>query len=124
MALVIKKHVDLSSLGDEYKGIELVFKSIPAKDLSELNKKQESFEKDDNGDPKLEQVLPFFIEILQKYFISGNQDGIEIVKEDIGELDSEALIYCFQIITGQNIDPKVSSESTNTSSTEAEEVQK
>lgn len=124
MALVIKKPVDLSSLGDEYKGIELMFRSIPAKDLAELNKKQESFTKDENGNPKLEEVLPYFIEILQKYFLDGKQGEEKVVKEDLGELDSEALIYSFQIITGQQIDPKVESESSNISSTNEEEAQK
>lgn len=118
MALVIKKPVDLSSLGDEYKGIELVFKSIPAKDLADLNKRQEGFEKDKEGNPNLNQVLPFFIEILQKYFVSGNQEEAKIVKEDLGDLDSNALIHCFQILTGQAVDPKVENSSANTSTTE------
>lgn len=118
MALVIKKSVDLSSLGDEYKGIKLEFRSIPAKDLSELNKKQESMEKDKEGDPKLELVLPFFIDILQKYFLSGTQDGGKVVKEDVGDLDSDALVYCFQILSGQEIDPKDEDSSTKPSSTE------
>lgn len=118
MALVIKKPVNLSSLGDEYKGIELVFRSIPAKDLAGLNKTQEAFEKDEDDNPKLEQVLPFFIEILQKYFVSGKQDDGNVVKEDLGDLDSNALIHCFQILTGQNIDPKDANSLTSTSSTE------
>lgn len=118
MALVIKKPVDLSSLGDEYKGIQLVFKSIPAKDLADLNKQQEGFEKDEEGNPNLTQVLPFFIEILQKYFVSGNQGEEKVVKEDLGELDSNALIHCFQILTGQAIDPKDENSSTKPSSTE------
>lgn len=124
MALVIKKIVDLSSLGDEYKGIEIIFRSIPAKDLGEINKKQEALPKDENGDQKLEDILPLFIEILQKYFVSGKQDEEKLTKEDITELDSESLIYCFQILTGQDIDPKAKSESTSSSTTEPETAQK
>lgn len=123
MALTIKKVVDLSSLGEYYNGIELVFRSIPARDLPELNKKQESFSKKD-GEAELDKILPFFIGTLQKYFLGGTQDKEKINKEDIGELDSNALIYCFQIITGQDIDPKVESELPNTFTTESETVQK
>lgn len=124
MSLTIKKVVDLSSLGEDYNGIELVFKSIPARDLPELNKKQEAFPKGKDGTPNLDKVLPFFIETLQKYFLGGTQDKEKVSKEDIGELDSNALIYCFQIITGQDIDPKVESESPSTSTTESETAQK
>lgn len=124
MALVIKKPVDLSSIGDEYKGINLVFRSIPARDLGDLNKTQQGFEKDKDGNPKLEQVLPFFIEILQKYFVDGKQEDTNVTKEDLADLDSEALIYCFQILTGQKLDPKVNSESTSTSTTPKEPAQK
>lgn len=124
MALVIKKIVDLSSLGDEYKGIELIFRSIPAKDLGGINKKQEALPKDKDGENKLDDILPFFIETLQSYFVSGKQDDNQLTKEDIGELDSESLIYCFQILTGQAPDPKVSSESTSSSTTESDEAKK
>jgi hypothetical protein len=84
----------------------------------ELNVKQEAIEKDKEGNPILKEVLPFFIEILQKYFVEGKQDDTNITKEDIGELDSNALIHCFQILSGQIIDPKASGSSTNASSTE------
>lgn len=124
MALVIKKPVDLSSLGDEYKGIEFVFKSLPAQELPELDKKREAFEKDEDGNPKLKDTIPFFTEVLKSKFLSGTQDGKELTKEDLDSLDENSMIYCFQIITGQITDPKVLSESKTTSSTEAEEAQK
>ena len=46
MALVIKKAVDLSSLGEAYQGITLNFKSIPAKNLPELEKGQKDIGED------------------------------------------------------------------------------
>lgn len=122
MALVIKKPVDLSSLGKEYEGISLVFRSIPAKDLGVLNKQQEELPRDDNGDPALSDILPFFINILEKYFIEGTQQDTKITKEDLSELDSEALTHCFQVITGQVIDPKAENSSTNISTTEASQA--
>lgn len=118
MALVIKKIVDLSSIGDEYKGISLVFKSIPAKDLPEIDKKQSAVKQDDNGNPILSEVLPLFISILQEYYLEGTQGEDKIVKEDIGELDANALIHCFQILTGQDVDPKAENSSTSTSTTD------
>lgn len=118
MALVIKKPVDLSSIGEEYKGISLVFKSIPAKDLPGLEEKQKTIGEE------TAKVLPLFIEILQTYFLEGKQGEENIVKEDLGSLDSEALIYCFQVLTGQTLDPKASSESESESPTSGEDAQK
>lgn len=124
MALTIKKSVDLASVGDEYKGIQLIFKSIPAKDLADLDNKQQGFDKDKDGNPKSDLIIPFFIEILQKYFLSGTQDNEKVVKEDIANLDATALIYCFEILSGQAIDPKAGSESTSTSTTDTEKAEK
>lgn len=116
MALVIKKAVDLSSLGEAYQGITLNFKSIPAKNLPELEKGQ----KDIGEDTK--KIMTFFLNILQEYFIDGKQQDTALVKEDINELDAQSIMYCFQILTGQAEDPKSSSESTTTFSTEAEQA--
>lgn len=120
MGLVIKRSIDLSDLSADYSGISFVFRSIPAKDLAELNAKQESFEKDEEGNPDISVVIPYFTELLQKYFVSGKQDQTELVKEDISELDVGALVYCFQILTGQAIDPKDDTPSKTTSSMESE----
>lgn len=124
MALVIKKAVDLSSLGSDYEGIELVFRSIPAKDLPELDKRQSELKRDEQDNPVLSESIPLFTNILQSYFISGVQGDEKVTKEDIAELDSIALIYCFQVLSGQTADPKVLSESTNTSTTPTEPAEK
>ena len=116
--LLIKKTVDLSSLGAEYKGIVLEFKSIPAKDLPKLEEKQKAIGEE------TAKVVPFFIEILQTQFVSGKQDDNELTKEDVSELDANSITYCFGVLTGVTGDPKAYSELTTTSSTEAEEAPK
>lgn len=118
MGLVIKKLVDLSTLGKEYEGIEVVFKSIPAKDLPGIDEQNQGLKKDEKGNPVISEAMAFFIEILEKYFVSGSQDDVKLTKEDVKELDSKALIYCFQIMSGQIIDPKEEISSTATSTTE------
>lgn len=118
MSLVIKKRVSLEFLGDEYKDGEIVFKSIPAKDLPEIISKSEAA----GEDSKL--LIPVFIDVLQSYFIDGGVGDDKIAKEDIGELDADSVIHCFQILTGQAIDPKANGQSTTTSKTEAPEAQK
>lgn len=118
MGLVIKKVVDLSSAGEEYEGIQIVFRSIPAKDIVEIEKKQETLDKDDSGNTKTGQLLPFIIELLEKYFYEGYQGEEKLGKEDIQQLDANGIVYCFQILVGQAIDPKDEVPLTNTSTTE------
>lgn len=115
MALVIKKVIDLSSLGVEYKDIEITFKSIPATNLPELYKEAE-------GKPDVD-FIPVAAKALQEYFISGKQGETELTKEDVGQLDAKALLHCFSILTGQTLDPKVSGLSTSSSGTEPEPAQ-
>lgn len=110
MGLVIKKIVDLSNLGDSYKGVEITFRSIPAKDIGEIDQKQKEFiTKDDEGNDKVDvtNLMPYMISLLKKYFVSGKQDESAVEANDLDELDAEALTYCFQILSGQEIDPKV-----------------
>lgn len=116
MALVIKKTVDLSSQGEEYKDIVLVFKSIPASQLPELYKKAEAV--------KGAEAIPMTIEVLENQFLSGTTPEGDITKEDIKDLDATAVNFCFKILSGQGDDPKLSSESTTTSTTEPDTVQK
>lgn len=113
MSLVIKKKVSLEFLGDEYKDSEIIFKSIPAKDLPDIIDRSEKTEED------TKQLIPLFISVLQDYFLDGTHNQEKILKEDIGELDAETVIHCFQVLTGQKLDPKASGESTNISTTEA-----
>lgn len=113
MALVIKKRVSLDFLGDEYKEGELIFRSIPAKDLPGI------MDKTEGADNKSSKIIPIFIEVLETYFLEGSNDKEPVTKEDIGQLDAESVLHCFQILTGQKIDPKSEGELTSTSSTEA-----
>lgn len=116
MALVIKKTVNLDSLGEEYSGVVLEFKSIPARDLPKLVTEQEALGED------TDKIIPYFIKVLEDYFILGKQGEESISKEDIGLLPSEALIHVFQILSGQAIDPKAENESTSISITETAQV--
>lgn len=116
MALVIKKRVSLDFLGNGYEDAYLVFKSIPAIELEELTPKLEKLEKETKGS------LAFVISILKDYFLSGefpNDEGkLEPVnKEDLDQLDPNSVVKCFQVFTGQQIDPKDEGQSTSTSET-------
>lgn len=112
MTLVIKKTVELESLGSEYKGISLTFKSIPAVDLTDIIKKTEKEE--DNT-----VLISAFVEVLKKYFIQGTSNDGEVTTEDISQLDAQAVNFCFGILAGKDIDPKVEAPSMSTSTTEA-----
>jgi len=119
MALLIKKVVDLSQLGESYQGISLIFRSIPATDLADVEAERRKLTLDkDEENADLTVIMPFFVRILQKYFVGGQQDEEKVVAEDLVDLDSDGLIYCFQILTGQDIDPKEDSSSTTVSTTE------
>jgi len=110
MGLVLKKKVALDYLGEEYKNAYIEFQSIPAKDLPDVISKVEAGKEDSKV------LIPLFISVLSQYFIGGQADG-DIVKSDIDNFDAELVIRCFQILTGQDIDPKANGQLTNTSST-------
>lgn len=111
MALVIKKRVGLEFLGTEYKDAYIVFQSIPARDLPDIIELSEKA----NSDTKA--LIPIFIQVLEKYFLTGEATGEAVVKEDIGQLDAETILHCFKILTGQDIDPKVETPLTSSSPT-------
>lgn len=117
MALVIKKLVDLSSLGEEYRDVTLVFKSIPALKISEIYKRQAEVDKQKKDQTDLEKYVPFFIGILKEYFIEGESKESKIEKEDLDELSPDPIFHCYQILMGEENDPKAKSESTSTSTT-------
>lgn len=100
MVLQIRKRVSLDFLGEEYKDSYLIFKAIPIKDYEELQTKIESIDE--------KKSISFIQETLKKYFINGkaaNESGEleDVTAEDLGELDQEAVINCFETLTGQNI---------------------
>jgi len=115
MALVIKKTVNLDSLGEEYSGIVLEFKSIPASDVAKFSKEVPS--EDD-----LDGTVTFFLQVLKSNFVSGKQGNESVNADDLSLLDIEALMFVFKILTGQDIDPKSGNELTSSSTTESAEA--
>lgn len=117
----IKKRVSLDFLGDDYKEAYLVFQSIPLKDFEGIIKAVSEGEDNKNS-------LGMISEYLQKYFIEGkfpNGEGQleDVTSEDLTDFaDSETANRCFEILTGQNIDPKVEAPSMNTSTTDTDSV--
>lgn len=115
---VIKKRVSLEFLGDEYKEAYLIFQSIPVKDFQDIIGEIEKSGDDTKGSLNMIQGY------LHKYFIEGkfpNASGeLEVVTaDDMSEfVDSVTANKCFELLTGQNIDPKVEAPSTNISTME------
>lgn len=113
---VIKKRIPLDFLGDDYKEAYLVFRSIPLKDFEQII---DNVTKAEGQDPK--ESLKLMFEYIKTYFHSGkfpDDTGAlqEISGDDLAEfIDNETAIKCFQMLTGQSIDPKVEPPSTNTS---------
>jgi hypothetical protein len=121
--IIIKKKVSLEFLGDDYKDSFITFRSIPIGEYQELVEKIDEVE--DN------KSLSEIMKILEKYFVEGLFDGQKLAKEDINQFDGETVLKCFETLTGQKtvegerqLDPLSESESTNTSTTEADTVQK
>lgn len=118
MPIVIKKKVFLDFLGDEYKDAYLIFQSIPAADFDEVVGKLKTIEDKEEGS------MTFILDILKQYFLTGefpdDTDKLQPVgKDDLGGLDPNAIVKCFQIFTGQELDPKVETPLTSSSPTEA-----
>jgi len=98
--IVIRKKIELGFLGEEYKESFLVFRCIAINDYSDLMKRVETVEGDN------EKSLKEVISILQDYFIEGIFDKQKVDKEDLGQFDQETLMKSFQALTGQIADPK------------------
>lgn len=114
--IVIKKRVDLDFLGEGYNEAYLVFQSIPAIDFDEVVKELKAIESKEEG------AVSFILEVLKKYFVSGEFPGadnkLEAVKaDDLNGLDPASLTRCFQVFTGTEIDPKVETPLTSSSPT-------
>lgn len=115
--IVIKKRVSFDFLGEEYKECYADFQRIPVADFEEIQQKMEEVEKDKGSS------FNVVLDVLKRYFVSGKfliEDKLDtIVADDLDGLDAESTLRCFQIMTGQELDPKAESPSTNQSSTEA-----
>jgi len=118
MGLVIKKKITLEFLGDEYKDAYLVFQSIPIADIGDIEKKMP----DEDAADKLSS-LTILLDILKKYFITGefpnDQGTLEpVTREDIGSIDSEVAVHCFQRLTRSEANLAKGSGSSSTPSTQ------
>ena len=116
MAIVIKKRVSLDFLGEDYKDAYLVFQSIPAGDFDELLPQHKNPKEGDDNSSKL------LLDLLKKYFIKGefpDDDGklSTVESDDLTGLDLTSLVKCFQLFTGQELDPKVETPLTSISAT-------
>lgn len=119
MALVIKKEVDLSSLGEEYKDVKITFKVIPASKLPEIySLSQEGQAKDKEAEGKGIELIPKFTEVLKEQFESGSSPGGSMTKDDIDVLDGGAIVHCFTILSGGGLDPKGKNSLTSPSTTD------
>lgn len=146
--IVIKKHVSLAFLGEEYKDAELVFRSIPLSEydklmddlpttnpeITELSEKVELGGADAEDKKRLAELmkesgldnkksLGIILKYLKEYFVSGkfpNDEGKleDLSAEDIDGLDQRSAMKCFEALTGETSDPKVSPTSEMPSSTE------
>jgi hypothetical protein len=112
--LVIKKKVYLDFLGEEYAEAYIEFRSIPVGDYDDLLKKIGEAEKDDSGNKTNTTIL----DILKEYYLNSsfpNDEGkLESLddKEELDNLDSQAIIRCFSKLTGQDIKEDGSGEMT------------
>lgn len=101
MKIVIKKHVDLAFLGEEYKDAYINFKAIPISDFEQIRK--------DMGKADENQTAASFLQpFLKKYFVNGkfpDDDGKlqNLDKNDLDGLDSETILECWKEVTGQDI---------------------
>lgn len=93
--LVIKKKVSLEFLGEEYKDAFIIFQSIPIEDYGTIL----------NSSKQGEEAVKFILATIKKYFISGkfpDDKGVlqDIQKDELGQLDEETAVRCFEILSG------------------------
>jgi len=99
--IIIKRKVTLEFLGDEYKDSYLTFKAIPVKDYTAMLANLPKDGEDDNG-----KSITMMLEMLTRYFVEGEFLGDAVSKEDMGDIDQETAIHCFETVVGKKSDPK------------------
>jgi hypothetical protein len=102
--LVIRKRVTLEFLGDEYKDAYIDFKSIPVGDYDKLIGEIKGA-----GDADNSTANAVILRILKDYYIGGkfpdSEGKLEDLdgKDELDNLDKEAVIECFGKLTGQDL---------------------
>lgn len=96
--IVIKKRLSLDFLGKEHEGDYLIFRAVPVGEYHKLIPVGE----DDNQD-----ALKKIIKLLEEKFVEGRFQKQDVDKADMSKFDGDTLVRCFQILTGQELDPKV-----------------
>jgi hypothetical protein len=104
--IVIKRKVTLEFLGEEYKDGYLTFKAIPVKDYTGMLAKLPKEGEEDNG-----KSITMMLDLLTTYFVEGKFPDDEgklqdVTKEDVGDIDQETAIHCFETVVGKKTDPK------------------
>lgn len=102
MALTVRKKVTFEFLGDEYRECYLYFRAIPVKDYTDIQQRLADLQGVDS--------IAALIDVLKAYFLSGqftDEKGelVDVTADDIGNLDKDSIVLCFQRFTGQD-DPK------------------
>ena len=98
--IVIKKTINLGFLGEEYKESFLRFRHLAVSEFGELRQRIDAA-----GDDEIKSQ-DVIIGILEDKFIEGIFEGQKVAKEDIKQFDNPTIIKCFELFTGQDIDPK------------------
>jgi len=102
--MVIPKKIELTALGEDYKGSFLTFKSIAFKDYEPLVIRAEKLRENDK-DKNTFTSLNFVSGELKSRFIEGEiVNGSETTKvstEDILDLPGDVLVDCFQMLMGK-----------------------
>lgn len=103
--IVIKKRINLDFLGKEYEGGFVEFKSLSIKDV------QGKLDDITNVGDDNKKAVDMMLNLLNECFIGGKfvsgETTEDIVKEDLEDFDVASIIKFFQILSGQDGDPKV-----------------
>lgn len=102
--IVIKKRINLDFLGTEYEGGYVEFKSLSIKDV------QGKLDEIQNVGEDNKRAVDLMLKLLSECFVGGlfkTSEGEEqINKEDLTDFDVASIIKFFQILSGQDGDPK------------------
>ena len=105
MKIVIKKKVSLDFLGDDYKEAYINFNAFSIGDFEIILDQAEEIKEDGK------KSIVFILKVLKERFIDGkfpNEKGEleDLTADDLVQFDFEVVNKCFQILSGQNPDPK------------------